>query len=188
MSGKIEIFYGKASKEDFPLILDLQKRNLIQNLTNDQRLNGFLSIEFTNEMLEQVIQDIPIIKAFTKDKIIGYRMAQSLEFNLRFPLVSKIIERFPITFFQTKPISDYRAFISGPTCIDESFRGLGIYEGLFKEMMKAVKTRFEIGVTFISESNKRSLAAATKKLGMEVIDKITFNENSYIVLSFLVPK
>lgn len=135
-------------------------------------------------MLEEAIKDIAIVKAFTKEELIGYRMAQTLEFNARFPLLSAIIDRFPHIDFEGKKLSEVEAFISGPTCIAEDWRGKGVHEGIFKAMLSLVRDRFDVGVTFVAKTNPRSLAAAQKKLNMCEVGQLTFNERDYFILAF----
>lgn len=179
-----EINFGSASREDFPAILELQGKNLFDNLTPDQRTNGFLTVEFSGKMLEEVIKDLAIVKAFTSTELVGYRMAQTLEFNARFPLLSAIIARFPNITFEGQKLSEAEVFISGPTCIAEGWRGQGIHEGMFKKMLSIIQNRFDVGVTFVAKNNPRSLAAAQNKLRMSVVDDLTFGGKEYSVLAF----
>ncbi len=46
------MFFQKASSEDFQGILDLQHKNFIHNLTDSEKKDGFLSVEFTKEQFE----------------------------------------------------------------------------------------------------------------------------------------
>ena len=180
----IEIKYAQATAADFPAILDLQSKNLFENLSPQQRSDGFLTVAFSEEMLAQVIADIAIVKAFTTEKLIGYRMAQTLEFNARFPLLAAIIKRFPTIDFESKKLSEYATFISGPVCIAQEYRGQGVHQGMFKQLLQIVRPQFEVGVTFIAASNPRSLAAAQNKLGMRIVDRIQFNAKDYAILAF----
>jgi len=179
-----EIRYSAASQEDFPAILALQSRNFVGNLTPHQRSHGFLSKEFTREMLQEVIEDLAIVKAFTVRELVGYRMAQTLSFNLRFPLLRAIIDRFPHIEFSGKKLSEAEVFITGPTCIAEAWRGKGIHEGMFQAMLSLVRGRFDFGVVFVAENNPHSLAAAQNKLGMRVVDHLNFDGKDYSVLAF----
>lgn len=181
---KSDIYYSAASREDFPAILELQGQNLFDNLTAEQRAHGFLSEEFSMEMRQEVIEDIVIVKAFTADGLVGFRMAQTLAFTARFPLLSAITARFPLIEFQGKILSEAEVFITGPTCIAEAWRGKGIHQGMFKEMLSLVRDRFDFGVVFVAEINTRSLAAAQNKLGMCVVDHVTFHDKNYSVLAF----
>lgn len=174
-----------ASRSDFSDILELQRRNFLNNISPEDKADGFLSIEFTESMLEEILNDLLIIKAFTVEKLVGYRMAQTLEFNQRFPLIASIIEKFPNLEFRGQKLSNLRTFIFGPICIDKDWRGKGINQLMFKFMLEHVKSRYDVGVTFVSESNPRSLAAA-KKNGISLIDTICFEEKIFKILAFSI--
>ena len=178
------IKYAQANVEDFPAILDLQSKNLFDNLAPQARADGFLSVAFTREMLAEVIEDIAIVKAYTAEGLIGYHMAQTLEFNARFPLLAAIIARFGQIEFKEKKLSQYSTFISGPLCIAHEYRGQGVHLGMSNLLLEIVRPRFEVGVTFISENNPRSLAAAQNKLGMQIVDRIEFNAKNFKILAF----
>jgi len=179
-----DIHYSAATWEDLPAIMELQGKNLFANLTPQQRERGFLSQEFSREMLQEVMEDVAIVKAFTSEELVGFRMAQTLAFNLRFPLWRAIIDRFPHIEFEGKKLSEAEVFITGPTCIAEAWRGKGVHEGMFKTMRSLARDRFDFGVIFISENNPRSLAAAQNRLGMQVVDHLTFDGKDYSVLAF----
>jgi len=183
-SNMSDICYGAASREDLPAIWELQRRNLFDNLTPEQREHGFLSQEFSLEMLHEIIEDLAIVKAFTPEELVGFRMAQTIGFNLRFPLLRAIVGRFPNIAFDGKKLSEAEVFITGPTCIAEAWRGKGVHEGMFQEMISLVRDRFEVGVIFVAESNPRSLAAAQNKLGMHIVDQLSFDGKNYSVLAF----
>lgn len=178
--------FSLATPEDFPSILALQEQNLRWKLPPEKLKDGFLSIEFTAAMLAEVIEDLAIVTAKVGQTLAGYRMAQSIEFNRRFPLVSQIIDLFPQLKFHKRPLSSWRTFISGPYCVAEEFRGRGILEGLFDAMCNVTRQRYEVGVTFISSANPRSLKAAQSKLHYTPLTQIKFNENEYVVLAFPV--
>jgi hypothetical protein len=179
-----DIYYSAASREDFPAILELQGKNLFETLTSEQRASGFLTGEFSIDMLQEIINGAAIVKAFTTTELVGYRMAQTLAFASNSPLLSAIIERFPRIAFGGQKLSELEAFISGPACIAEVWRGKGIHEGMFKKMLSLVQNRFDIGVGFVDEANSRSLAAAQRKLGMHLVDRLAFNGKAYSILVF----
>jgi GNAT superfamily N-acetyltransferase len=136
-------------------------------------------------MLEEVNKDIPIVKACTPQELIGYTMAQTVQFNRKIPLTSAIIDRFPFMKFEGRNLFDAAVFIGGPMCIAKEWRGQGVSERMFKKMLSAVRNRFDIGVTVIANCNLRSLAVAQNKLGMQVVNHLSFKGMDYSVLAFL---
>ena len=181
---RTEIKCEEATSADFPAIIELQNKNLFENLSPTERADGFLSVAFSQQMLAEVVADIAIVKAVSDKQLVGYRMAQSLEFNARFPLLAAIIARFPAIEFEGRKLSDWKTFISGPVCIAREWRGHGIHRAMFDRMLEIVRPRFEVGVTFISENNPRSLAAGQSKLGMRIVDRVHFNNKDFAILAF----
>jgi len=179
-----DICYSAASREDFPAILELQGKNLFEVLTPEQRLSGFLTGEVSLHMLQDIIDGAAIVKAFTANELVGYRMTQTLTLASKTPLLSAIIERFASIAFEGQTLSDAEVFISGPTCIAESWRGKGIHEEMFEKMLSLVRYRFDIGVAFIDDANPRSLAAAQRKLRMHIVDRLAFDGKEYSILAF----
>ena len=95
---ELEIYYDVASREDFSAILQLQHKNLFDNLTPQQRESGFLSVSFSTQMLEEVNKDIPIVKPCMTKELIGYRMAQTIQLNRKIPLTSSYaLQAHPFT-------------------------------------------------------------------------------------------
>ncbi len=178
------IQYSLATAEDFPQILDLQHENLFQNLDPENRASGFLTVEFTNQLLTEVVEDIGIAKASTEEELVGYFMAQTLEFNSRFPLLSKIISRFPKICYQDRSLSDLKTFIAGPMCVAKEWRKHGITKNMFHHLLNLTHKRFQVGVTFVSTANSRSLHVSENILGMTPVDELAFEGKDFRVFAF----
>lgn len=181
---KKAIEYSFATAEDFPAILSLQQANLLQNLSPENRDDGFLSVEFTLEMLAEVEEDFGIVKASCGGELVGYFMAQSLSFNQRFRLLSEIISRFSSIAYQGRKLSEARSFISGPMCVAKNWRKRGITKAMFKLLMERASEKFEIGVTFVSKLNLRSMHVSQDVLGMQAVDELEFDGKSYVIFAY----
>ena len=176
--------YRKADSADFPLILALQKDNLLQNLEPQAQQDGFLSIEYTRDQLEYINSELGIFVAIENAHLAGYIIAQTMDFALQSPLITTMVRRFPAVIYRSRPLSGFKTFIYGPVCIDRQSRGQGILEGLFNVMLKTLHGQFDVGVAFVSERNPRSLHAHRDKLGMKPVDEFKFNGQKYWTLVF----
>lgn len=181
------IKYRQCISEDIPEILRIQKTNVLSNLSKEDLGDGFLSIEFSPQQLEEINGEIPIIVADTGSQLGGYICGISLRLSDQFGLLAHIINRFEETYFRDRTLDQYRAFFYGPVCIEKHLRGGGVLEGLYGEFLRQLAGRFDVGVLFISEDNARSLHAHINKLGMEKISDIEFNGASLSLLAFDVP-
>jgi hypothetical protein len=178
------ILYRKASPADFAGILRLQHQNLVTTLTEEDLSQGFLSIEYTREQLHKINSDLGIFIAAQDKAIIGYLMAESVEFAVGSPLISNMLKRLKDVVIDDIPLTSSFLFVYGPVCIDRQFRGLGILEGLFRIMKEALWADYDIGIAFVSQRNPRSLQAHMAKLGMRVIDEFEFGGEKYYTLAF----
>jgi hypothetical protein len=180
------IQYRKATPADFEGILRLQHQNLLTTLKGEDLSQGFLSIEFTREQLHKVNSELGIFVALQGKEVIGYLMAESIEFATGSPLIAHLLKRLKDFVYEDVPLSSRCLFVYGPVCIDKQHRGDGILEGLSNIMLQTLKGQYDVGIAFVSEQNPRSLHAHQVKLGMQIIDEFEFNGQKYRTLAFKV--
>jgi hypothetical protein len=180
------IQYRKAVPADIEGILRLQHENLLSLLPEEERPQGFLSIEFTREQIRTVNDDLGIFVAVQGKTVMGYLMAESVEFAVQSPLIAFMLKRLKDVCLEARPISSFSLFIYGPVCIDKEARGQGVLEGLFRVMRESLKNNYEVAIAFVSNRNPRSLHAHTAKLGMSVVDEFEFKGEKYKTLAFRV--
>lgn len=81
-----------------------------------------------------------------------------------------------------KPIAARSYAFRGPVCIDENFRGRGIYSGFNTATQKAYRDRYELGVVFVAEP--RSRHTTTTKLGARSLAVFEVDSERYHFLAF----
>ena len=178
------IQYRKATPADFWRILSLQHQNLLTILQGKDLSQGFLTIEFTREQLHRMNSELGIFVALQDKEVIGYLMAESIEFANESPLIAHLLKRLKDFVYEDVPLSSRCLFVYGPVCIDRRHRGQGILEGLSNMMLQTLKGQYDVGIAFVSERNPRSLHAHQVKLGMKVVDEFEFNGQKYRTLVF----
>jgi hypothetical protein len=147
---------------------------------------GFLSIEFTREQLHKVNSELGIFVALQDKEVVGYLMAESIEFAVGSTLIAHLLKRLKDYVFENVSLSSCSLFVYGPVCIDKPHRGKGILKGLSNIMLQTLRGQYDVGIAFVSEHNPRSLRAHQVKLGMQIIDEFQFNEQKYRTLAFKV--
>jgi hypothetical protein len=175
------------NSDDLPEILRIQKANLVSNMSEGDRVDGFLSVEFPSQQFVEMNSEIPIVVADLGSSLGGYLCGSSVQYSRQAPILAHMISLFPKTSFKGRSLEHYQPFVYGPVCIDRPLRGRGVIEGLYGELLKQVVGKFDIGILFISQANPRSLRAHTAKLGMEKVADFTFNGNGFCLLAFEVP-
>jgi hypothetical protein len=178
------IQYRKATPTDFDGILHLQHQNLITTLKDLSQ--GFLMIEFTREQLYKINGELGIFVAVLGKEVIGYLMAESVDFAVGSPLIAHMLNRLKEFAFDAVPLSSCKLFVYGPVCIEKQHRGQKILDGLFKVMLNTLQGQYDVGVAFVSALNSRSFNAHKNKLGMRIADEFEFNGQKYWTLIFAV--
>ncbi len=128
--------------------------------------------------------ELGIFVAVQGEAIMGYLMAESVEFAVGAPLIAHMLKKLKNVEFDGVPLLFCCLFVYGPVCIDKQYRGQGILEGLFGIMKETLKANYDFGIAFVSLKNPRSLQAHTSKLGMRIVDEFEFGGEKYNTLAF----
>ena len=173
-----------AGKKDLQGILELQERNLFDNLSESEKKNGFVTTPFSISQLEDLLTRRGLFIAESKEKVMGYTMAAGWNYFSQWPIFLFMVSRFSGSSFNGIQISDQNTFQYGPVCIDSTLRGTNAFPRLFEEMRIELSSRYTIGITFINKVNERSYNAHIHRLGMTVIDEFAFSGREYYSLAF----
>jgi len=152
--------FRRALDEDLVGVYELQVQNHADNLSGSQKKDGFLSICFNAEQLKEMADDGIMIVALCGVRVVGYLSTQTCQYNLEIPISKVMIETL------SHSIEQDRTLVCGPVCIDSSFRGQGILEQMYAHLARESTGTFTTGITFVSASNPRSIAAHRDKLNM----------------------
>ena len=155
-----ELLFRRALDQDIPGVCELLKANYVGNLSESQRKDGFLSIDFDADQIKEMADDGVMIVALFECRIVGFLTTQTCEYNLKIPIAKTMIETLSHT------IDAHKTLVCGPVCIDSSFRGQGVLEQMYKLLAREAEGTYNTGITFVSDSNPRSIAAHRNKLDM----------------------
>lgn len=173
-----------AKISDIDGILTLQSRYLYANLSERERLNGFVTTPFTDKQFETLLGEDGVYVAINDDEVAGYALAGSWRFFSQWLIFPYMVARLPALNLGGRAITSENSFQYGPVCVDEKYRGSGLFPRLFEQMRLGFSNRYPIGVTFINRLNQRSYVAHTRKLEMQVIDHFEFGGRPYYGLAF----
>lgn len=174
----------RATNNDVEGILELQEKNLFENMSEPEKENGFVTTPFTTALLQELLDCHGLFIAESEGRILGYAMAASWDYFSQWPIFPFMMSRLSGFVFNGTSVSDQNSFQYGPICIDSTLRGTDAFPRLFDEMRRELTKRYPIGITFINKLNNRSYAAHTGKLGMVVIDEFEFSGRQYYGLAF----
>jgi acetyltransferase (GNAT) family protein len=177
----------RATPLDMDGILQLQAASFIGNLSAEDREDGFLSMEFTLQQFDSMARDCALIVAVEHDQVVGYLCSASVDYCGQFPLLAALLQRFPDLRYAEQPLDSYRTFVYGPVCIARSQRGRGLLRALYQELLRAISSRYDLGVALISKDNPRSFEAHVRKLGMTPVGDYEFRRQQYDIVAFHIP-
>jgi predicted GNAT superfamily acetyltransferase len=180
------IVYRRARPEDYPSIIRLQAADYIDNLSEEQRKEGFLSAKFTLEQIAAIGADLGIAIVADGDEVAGSLCAFRREFDHDSPVVAKMLESYDRACFEDKPLSAFNSYIYGPVCIAREYRRRGLLRGLYEFQKKDLTGQFEVGVALVSHGNPHSMAAHIRGLGMTEVGDFEVNGKLFTILAFRI--
>jgi predicted GNAT superfamily acetyltransferase len=181
------LLYRRARSGDYPAILRLQSANYIDNLSAEERKQGFLSAQFSPAQVSELAEDLGIMIAGVGNDVAGFLCAFRNEFEHGSPVLAKMFESYEHLKFEDKALSSYRSYAYGPVCIGREHRQRGLLRGLYEAQKKDLAGQFEIGVAFVSRTNPHSLQAHVAGLGMTEVGDFEAKGNVYVILAFRLP-
>lgn len=188
MTPRADVTVRLATPDDIAGIVELESRYFIDNLDATARAKGFISVQHSPEWLAAAIDSAGIHVAATADGgIAGFiavtdppdRNAADIP-----PIVRAMLDLAETTEANGKTIAAQRWALRGPVCIDEAFRGCGIYASFNATTGEFYRDRYDIGVVFVAADNPRSLHTTTTKLGARSLATFAVGSKRYHFLAF----
>lgn len=158
----VQLFYTTTvtSTEELLQVLELQQQNLKQHISEEEKKEqGFVTMSYTQNILEAMHEKLPSIIVKEDDRVIGYALAFAIDDNFSYPSLGSMFKIFKNLTWKNKSLRAYRYYLIGQICIDKKYRGKGFMELLYGKHKEIYQSRFDFVITEISTSNLRSLRA-----------------------------
>ena len=188
MTSRADITVRLATAGDVGGIVDLESRYFVDNLDASARAKGFISVLHSPHWFAAAVAAGGMHVAATADgEIAGFiavtdppdRNTADLP-----PIVRAMLDLADTIEVNGKPIAAQRWALRGPVCIDEAFRGCGIYASFNAITGEFYRDRYDIGVVFVAADNPRSLHTTTTKLGARSLAEFEVESARYHFLAF----
>ncbi len=152
----MELHFKRAETiEELLQILGLQQANLKPQLEAEEQLReGFVTVSHTLDLLQQMNTVSPHILAKDGQKVVGYALCMHPGFSTKIPVLEPMFE-----IIRTRGFSDRRFMVMGQICIDRAYRKMGLFKGLYMNMMQWLQPEFDCIITEVDATNIRSLNA-----------------------------
>ena len=159
-----------SGTKDLEEILALQKQNLIRNISKEEvQSQGFVTVDHSMEMLEQMHQLAPSVIIKDEDKVVAYALTMLCECRDLVPELESMFERFETQQWKNKPLNYYSFYVMGQICVDKAYRGQGLFDQLYQKHKEVYQPRFDFILTEVATRNLRSLNAH-KRIGFQSIN------------------
>lgn len=178
------IHIKQARQADYSSILRLQNANQLEQLSKEEKKQGFVTSNFTLETLDAINKALGILIAVSDDEVAGFVCMTPPEKLPDHPVIQAMFKTFPQQQFNGKSLSQQRIFIYGPVCIDKNRRGQGILKKLFAGVKNFVQLHYDAGVAFINENNPHSLSAHVQGLKMTTLAPFDCDGERYQLIAF----
>lgn len=183
------MIYRNATLIDIPHISKLQEQYHISTVSEEDKVDGFVTTLFTESQFKDLIEkENGLAIACDGDRIVAYAMAGSWEYWSAWPLFQHMIKDLPNTKYLAQVLSTENSYQYGPICIHKDYRGTEVLPNIFEFSRAQMSKRYPIMITFINQINPRSYYSHTKKLGLDLIKTFEFNNNQYYELGYDMSK
>lgn len=177
-----------ATLDDVQGIAQLLNRYYIGNLTDAQKVRGFISVQFSAAAIQSMVLGSGMVVAVTEDNAVvavtGCSPVPSHGGSAIFKKVDDLIDQISV---DGKLLSAYRLCMYGPVCVDEAYSGQSLSSRLFQGFIDMVRGQCDVGLAFVSMSNLASLKVHRDKLGMAEVCHFKVDAQHYVLLAFDVP-
>lgn len=164
-------FNTAKTDQDLHQILDLQSRNLPTNISETEaQSEGFVTVHHDFELLKRMNEPYPHIIARDEGQIIGYALVMLRSFQQDIPVLVPMFQEIDETFYKGEKLGEANYFVMGQVCIGRSYRGQGVFAGLYREMQMQMRPHFDYIITEVDKCNARSLRAH-EKVGFEKVQE-----------------
>lgn len=155
------VFTTVSTADEVSEILDLQARNHPAVLTSETMAReGFVTVRHDASVLRRMNVVTPSVIAKAGSRVVGYALVMPREFAADVPILRPFFNRLDTLSWNGVPLGgNPRWFVMGQICIADGYRGIGIFDGLYRTMAETYGDRFDLTVTEVAARNPRSLRA-----------------------------
>ena len=171
------------SPSDLLAVLQLQKKNLPAFIsTEEARQEGFVTVQHDLDLLTRMNTPYPHIIARDDGRIIAYALVMERKWKKEIPMLVPMFQQIDSTVYEGQSLVDASYFIMGQICIEKTYRGRGVFTGLYAEMQKRMAPYFDYIITEVSVQNPRSIRAHEKTGFKEIKRYIAPDKHEWIIL------
>lgn len=155
-------------------IRSLQQENLRRKLNSEEwAAEGFVTAEYSFELLKAMHDESPSIIAKDGEMVIGYALVALKSIAPRHELLNDLFNTIDKTIYNGRKLKDSSYVVVGQLCVAKGYRGLGLVQKMYQAFRDHLADRFAYCITDVARDNPRSLKAHIKT-GFTVIDTLSY--------------
>lgn len=150
-----------SAPDDVRAIHDLQAANVASALTPEVVASqGFVTVRHEISVLQRMNEAAPAIVAKDGSQVVGYALVMPREFAVDVAILRPLFETLDTLSWKGRSLrDDPRWFVMGQICIAEGYRGVGIFDELYRALGETYRDRYDFTITEVAARNPRSLRA-----------------------------
>lgn len=169
---------------DIQQILDLQALNLPVNLTTEELLKeGFVTLRHDFELLSEMNKANPHVVAKQNGRVVGYALMMSIDFERKLAVLAPMFALLKNLKYLGRKLTDYKYYVMGQICVEQQYRGFGLFEKLYAEHKRLYSDQYDLCITEIAVRNTRSMRAH-EKVGFKTIHSFRDETDSWNIVAW----
>lgn len=160
----------------------LQVANLRKLVGESEAMKeGFLTSEYSIELLQDMHQIHPSIIAKEGDKVVGFVIVTTKSIYGRHPELDHLLNTLDAIEYKGELLINKKYILVGQLCVAKSHRGQGLVQSMYHYYKNIHAQQYDYLVTDISQANLRSIKAH-KKSGFKTINVIQQVGNNWDIV------
>jgi hypothetical protein len=154
-AGKEDIARRLGKAEDLSPLLELHTANLYDILSEEQRKDGFIKVKYSESDFLAIISHQEIVVASQGNKLIGYYMVACESRSKFLNYQKEKAEEIAVSEPTIEGLANIGYGVQ--ICIALGFRNNGLFKALLAHLCKSVKTKYNVLLCSVSDTNTNSL-------------------------------
>jgi hypothetical protein len=176
------IYTTTDTKSDLEGILTLQKANLPQALSKDEKASqGFVTVSHTYEQLSALNDIERHIIGKDGDTVVAYLLAMTQQSARDIPVLIPMFEVFSEIVHRGRKVSEYKYIVIGQACVGKGYRGQGIFDEIYHAYRDQFSSKYDFAITEIDSTNERS-TRAHERIGFRVVHTYEDGGKTWLVV------
>jgi GNAT superfamily N-acetyltransferase len=184
-------FTTVSNADEIRQILVLQAANLPSALAPDMMASqGFVTVRHDRDVLRRMSEAAPGIIAKDGERVVAYALVMPREFASDVPILGPLFQILDGLSWRGVLLRDQpRWFVMGQVCVEEGYRGYGIFDGLYRALVSEYRDRYDFMVTEVAARNTRSLRAHARAgfHTLQVYSDTTTGEDWHVIVLDFTP-